>query len=382
MRTIHLFPLSLLVAAAAFSCSKKEENEGDRTPPEPTIDDDAGATPQATDDAGGDVGPPPGTEDPTGNPILLGPPREVRSFNAGGEAQFVDGPQWSAARNAMWVSLPLARNLEGGRGILTTFKEDGTNYTELRAGDNLTTGVIGNSIDKDGNLISAELKSITRTTPDGTVTTIADAYSPINPQNPAEVPVKFDTPNDLVALDDGTIFVTDPGYAVTPRPDKGHLIRISAPEATTGRVNVTAAQTYDTNPSPNGIALSKDQKTLYVGFTQPPFGTLPYVRKYTINADRSLTDVGKFIELPVDSQPDGLALDESDNLFVALKTGIAVFKATGEPYGGAGAKLPQTPIAGEVTGVTFIGQARKSLLVTTTNGKALELKVKVAGLAQ
>jgi sugar lactone lactonase YvrE len=383
MKRILVCSFVLSSAALAFACSSKSGDSSNTAAPPPDETVDPGSDSGVQDDGGtptADAGPPQGTEDPTGNPILLGTPRVVRSFTPpGGTPYFVDGVAWSAVRSQLFVSLPFAANLAGGKGILTTFKSDGTNYTELRAGDKLTTGVIGNSTDKDGNLISAELKSITRTMLTaqgvGAVTVIATGYT--NGDADAAAAVPFDTPNDLVSLTDGTIYVTDPGYEVTPRPAVGHLFKIAP-----GAAVATVAASYDYNPSPNGIAVTKDQSTLYVSFTAPAEGTPPFIRKYAINADRSLVDGGKLLEMPVDSSPDGITVDESGNIYVALKGGIAVFKSTGEPYGGASAKLPQTLIDGQPTNVTFGGTDRKSLFVTIQNGKVLELKTKVAGILQ
>lgn len=379
MKRILLYS-TIVASVLAYACSVKTEenkNEATNNPDNttPTEETDGGAP---GDDGGATTegGPVQGGEDPSGNPILLGTPRVIRTFTpAGGSPQFVDGPAWSIARNQLFVSLPLAQNNSGGKGILTTFKMDGTNYTELRAGDKVMFGVVGNTVDKDGNIFSAELKAITRTMGgNGAPEIVATGWStgaegaPITP---------FDAPNDLVVLDDGTIFFTDPGYGVDPRPQLGHLFKIKP-----GDAFATIVGTYDYNPSPNGIALSKDQKTLYVGFTAPAEGSLPYVRKYTISVDRTLEDNGKYLETPLGSEPDGMAMDENDNLYIAMKGGIAVYKTTGaqgEPYGGD-AKIPQTKIDGDPTGMTFGGPDRKSLFVTTTNGKTLELKTKVAGL--
>jgi gluconolactonase len=377
MKRFFSFPLILATAATAYACSTSNStgNAPGAAPDEGATDglEDGGA-PVVGDPGKADTGPPPGTEDPTGNPILLGPPRTVRTFQpVGGEPLFVDGPQWSVTKDALYVALPYATNLQGGKGILTTFKSDGTNYSELRAGDALTTGVIGNSVDGQGNLISAELKSITRTTlATGVVSVIASGYIKAGADAGALTP--FDGPNDLIGLKDGTIYFTDPGYSVNPRPAVGHLFKIAA------NGTATIADSYDYNPSPNGIALSKDEKSLFVSFTAPPEGTAPFVRKYTINADRSLADMGKLVELPLASAPDGMAVDDDDNLYIALATGIAVFKATGEPYGGVGAALPQTVLAGGAA-LTFGGADRKSLFVSTS-GMVVELRTKVPGLLQ
>lgn len=376
-----LLASTIAASVLAYACSSKTDdkpneaiNNPDNNPP--TEETDAGGGGGGGEGGtGGEGGVQPGGEDPSGNPILLGAARTVRTFTpAGGSPHFVDGPAWSTAKNMLFVNLPFAQNASGGKGIITQFKIDGTNYTELRAGDKIMFGAVGNTTDKDGNIFSAELKAITRTGATGAPEIVATGWStgvegaPITP---------FDAPNDLVVLDDGTIFFTDPGYGVDPRPQMGRLFKIKP-----GDAFATVVGSYDYNPSPNGIALSKDQKSLFVGFTSPGEGTLPFVRKYTIKEDRSLEDNGKYLETPVGSEPDGMAMDDNDNLYIAMKGGIGVYKANGAqgvPYGDA-AKVPQTKVDGDPTGVAFGGADRKSLFVTTTNGKALELKTKVPGL--
>lgn len=378
----RLLPFSLILASAALAhaCSSSGSGASATTDTIEPTDENDGEAPVDTEDAGdpGDGGTPTGTVDPSGNPILLGTPAVVRSFApAEGPPDFVDGPVWTPSRNSLFITLPYSANLTGGKGVLASFQIDGTIYTEHRVGDvDAGTGAVGNTVDKDGNLLTAEQKLITRTAlPSGGVvpppTLVAGGYGD------AAAPTPFDGPNDLVVLSDGTIYVTDPGYNSAELPPFGHLYMI-APGAGVAQI----AETYANNPAPNGIAVSKDEKSLFVGFTQPAIdgSILPFIRKYAIGPGGTLTDQGKLLELPVDSAPDGIAVDERDNIYVALKTGIAVFNSEGVPYGGASAKLPQTLIPSEPTGLAFGGPDRMSLFVTTKGGKVLKLRTAVAGL--
>lgn len=390
----RIVPYVLILASATFayacSSSKSSNDTGagpDEMQPTPGEGEDGGA-PTADgggSSSGGDSGSQvqPATDDPTGSPIMLGTPHMVRNFSAGGGGggeQFVDGPVWSPTRSALFVALPLAQSTlgGGGKGVLTTFKADGTNYLEVRAGDAATTGVFGNTIDKAGNLVSAELKIITRTpvTPSGPMGAPSVVATGVGGATPADPVTPFNGPKDLVVRDDGTIYVTDPGYNVNPRPANGFLYKI-APAAT----SATIIDTYGDNPSPNGIAFSKDQKSLFVSFTAPGEGALPFIRKYAVSADGAVQNAGKFCELPMGSEPTGIAVDDSDNLVVATNIGLAVFKATGEPYGGASA-VPQVKMTSAASNVAFGGADRKSVFVTTADGKVLEYKTKIPGLLQ
>ena len=92
------------------------------------------------------------------------------------------------------------------------------------------------------------------------------------------------------------------------------------------------ADAFEDIPHPNGIALSPDSKTLYVGFSTPS-GVAPYIRSYTLNADGTFAGYTKFVDLAADSAPDGFGIDTAGNLYVAAVDGVEVFKPTGEKWG-------------------------------------------------
>jgi gluconolactonase len=178
----------------------------------------------------------------------------------------------------------------------------------------------------------------------------------------------FDTLNDVVARKDGTLYVTDPGYFATPVANRIYRIDPS------GVVQVVEA--FDDVPRPNGIALSPDEKTLYVGFAAPVQGTLPFIRKYIVNDDGTLGEWTKFADIgPGDSTPDGLAVDTVGNVYVATRAGVEVFKPGGQSWG-------VIPIPEKPTGMTFGGPDMTTLYVTTEGVKIWQLKAKLAGISQ
>ena len=144
-------------------------------------------------------------------------------------------------------------------------------------------------------------------------------------------------------------------------------------------------------PRPNGIALTKDGSTLYISVTSPALGTKPFVRKYTVGANGTLTNPTLFASFPkptvdpngvgaTNDDPDGIAVDDNGNVFVAWRLGINVYKSDGTRYGAEPSIALAPP--NSPTNVTFGRADRRSLFITTATGKIYESIVNIPGLLQ
>lgn len=274
--------------------------------------------------------------------------------------QYTDGPVWHQGEGVLFFTVPIGTGDVPG---LYRVRPDGS-AMKVRGGD-IKTGQlpVGNAVDANGSLITVEAKRVVRGGGDGQQQPIATGY----PGAAGVAP--FDTLNDAVVHKSGAIFVSDPGYFAEPAPDTNRLFRI-APDGA-----VTVAEAFANVPRPNGLALSPDQKILYVGFERPAAGTKPYIEKYFVKDDGSLAEHSKFTELDIDSSPDGVEVDAAGNVYVANKAGVTVFKSDGKKIGNVA--VPEQP-----TGLAFGGDDKKTLFITTQGTKIYTLKVNVPGINQ
>jgi gluconolactonase len=248
---------------------------------------------------------------------------------------FTEGPQWMPDDGVLlFTDNDTIYQLAGDDGI-----------TVFRMPSNYSNGL---AVDPEGRLIAAEAdaRRVTRTESDGTVTTIAERFhgAPLN------------QPNDIVVRSDGTIYFTDPtfGNAVAQAElDFRGIFRI-APDG-----GLTAERRGDTAEAPNGLALSPDESLLYVTNYAADL-----VWVMDVAADGTLSEARTFV--PTGDGPDGMAVDDTGNLFVATGNGIEVFAPDGAPWGVIPVpRIPANCAFGGADGRTLFITAREGLYRVT-----------------
>jgi gluconolactonase len=175
---------------------------------------------------------------------------------------------------------------------------------------------------------------------------------------------RFKGVNDLIFDGDGNLYFTDQGQTGLHDPT-GRLYRLR-PD---GRLDLL----LDNVPSPNGVALSPDERVLYLGVTRGN-----QVWRVPLLDDGSVAKVSAFFTSYGPSGPDGLAVDDSGRVIVANPgLGVAwVLNQRAEP------ELVLRSAAGtSLTNVAFGGADRKTLYCTeSATGSVLRVALDHAGL--
>lgn len=181
--------------------------------------------------------------------------------------------------------------------------------------------------------------ALTRTTEGEIVATMVDAQnlSVLQPGEPPRVLVgnyngiPFNRPNDLVADRRGNIYFTDTvGLTATAPPVMPSAVYQLDAQGKLTRISSEIAR-------PNGVALSPDERTLYVANTAGEWISAFELSRKGVAKERR--DFAK-LEVPPPqngtaqgSGADGLAVDEKGRLYVATALGVQVFSAKGKPLG-------------------------------------------------
>jgi gluconolactonase len=146
---------------------------------------------------------------------------------------------------------------------------------------------------------------------------------------------RFNSPNDVIQATNGTYYFTDPPYGL-PGQDKSTSREIDAFGVYMVKPGGKAELIISDLTRPNGVALSPDEKTLYIAQSDP---TAAYIMSYPVNADgtvgkgKVLYDAGPLMKQGLRGLPDGLKVDKNGNIFTTGPGGVLVLTPKGELLG-------------------------------------------------
>lgn len=289
---------------------------------------------------------------------LIAPDAKIEVLASG--FNWSEGPVW---RDGGIVFSDVPENTvfgwkEGGKAAKVVLKPSGSLSDPTGQGSN------GLAVDAAGNLVLCQHgeRRVARLEKDGSFTPLADNYEG----------KRFNSPNDLVIAKDGTIYFTDPPYGLK----KGGA---AAELAYHGIYSVTPAGKVTLLVSdiafPNGIALSPDQKTLYIAISDPQHTR---VSAYDLQADGSVKngrvffDAQKLKSKARKGGCDGMKVDASGNIWTTGPGGVLVISKDGRHLGSI--------LTGQATANCAFGGADRGTLYITADMFLLRVTTLVKGL--
>ncbi|MBM3779675.1 MAG: SMP-30/gluconolactonase/LRE family protein [Acidimicrobiia bacterium] len=181
-------------------------------------------------------------------------------------------------------------------------------------------GSNGLTLDTDGRLVFCAHgdRSLKRLEPDGTVTVLADRFEGR----------RFSGPNDVIVRSDGAIYFSDffAGLRGADSPSRElpffglYLLKDGVLRVIDQDIGGAA---------PNGVALSADEKHLYVGAG-------PILYRYDVNGDGTVSNRQPFARLTLPDAGgivDGIKLDQAGNVYARGAGGFWVLSPTGAVLG-------------------------------------------------
>lgn len=183
---------------------------------------------------------------------------------------------------------------------------------------------------------------------------------------------KFNSPNDVIVDDSENIYFTDPPYGLEgldqsplKQLDFNGVFRLNK---TGGVEPLIKDMTF-----PNGVALSADQRTLYITQSDPEAPHLYALDLARPGSKKSLlVDFSSYMKDGSPGLPDGMVVDQMGNIFVTGPGGVFVISPRGKVLGrintGKGS-----------ANCTFGGDG--SILFITNHDRLIKLKTKTRGLA-
>jgi gluconolactonase len=287
---------------------------------------------------------------------------EVETLAAG--FRWVEGPVWDPAGEALYFSdIPANAVIRWDPAGGTEVFLSNSGYSGKQPFRGREPGSNGLTLDAEGRLVLCEHgnRRITRLEKDGSRTVLVDRYRG----------KRLNSPNDAVYDKAGNLYFTDPPFGLPgtfddPARELGfsgvyRLDKTGNLDLLTGALMV-----------PNGIALSPDEKVLYLTDVNPE---RPAWLAFELRSDGTLGKQSLLRNASAWTRerpggPDGIEVDLRGNLFGAGPGGVYVFATDGTVLGWIELGTPAGNVAWGEDGSSLFIAADKSIyrVRTTTRG--------------
>lgn len=270
-----------------------------------------------------------GAQDAGGTIVRLDPaldeivPRKARVEKLAGGFQFTEGPVWHPDGYLLF-SDPNANTIYrwSPEGSISVYRSK-SGYTGADIRRYRQPGSNGLTLDRNGLLTINEHgnRRVVRLERPGNITVLADRFEG----------KRLNSPNDLVYRSDGSLFFTDPPFGLPQAfddpakelPFSGvYLLR-------DGKLTLLTRELT----GPNGIALSPDEKYLYVDNWDLKRKVL---MRYEVNPDGMLANGKVFYDFtsePEEVGLDGIKVDQRGNVYVSAPRGVWILSPEGKALG-------------------------------------------------
>lgn len=285
-------------------------------------------------------------------------PKDAKIEKLADGFKFTEGPVWHTDGYLLFSDIPENKIYKyvPGEGISVYLENSGyIGSDDEKKGQ----GSNGLTFDESGNLIICQhgARQVLKADRAGNFTPIARQYKG----------KRLNSPNDVVVKSDGTIFFTDPPWGLAQRendPEKELEFQgvFKLYKGSLELVDETLAR-------PNGIALSPDEKFLYV--TDTDSDKKLYYR-YDVLDDGSIDNRMLFFDatnIEARGGPDGIKVDKQGNCYFTGPGGVLVISPKGEHIGTI--VPPESP-----ANLCWGGKDGKTLFMTCrTSLYAINLKI-------